>query len=209
MRKQITLFAMLMVCAAVSLSGCKKEKDVDLTGIHTTAAETTPVAETMAPETTAAIETTEAETTKAGADASEALSVRSKIATEKTGKVSIEYPILSNLRDDQTAEKVNDLIKEYATKLISDFELDPEKDNVTIACDVISLDRSKAVLEFTGSMMADGAPHPTGLYYTMSVDLSKGTLQGLRLMLIQWPAIFFLMIALSLSLLIKRLQKNT
>ena len=180
MRKQITLFALLMVCAAVSLSGCKKDKDVDLTGIHTTAAETTPVAETMAQETTAAIEIeTEAETTKDGADASEALSVRSRIATEKTGKVSIEYPILSNLRDDKTAEKVNGLIKEHATKLISDFELDSEKDNVTIACDVISLDRSKAVLEFTGSMMADGAAYPTGLYYTMTVDLSKGILQGL------------------------------
>ena len=179
MRKQVTLFAMLMVCAAVSLSGCKKDKDVDLTGIHTTAAETTPVAETMAPETTAAAETTEPETMKAGADASEALSVRSKIATEKNGKVSIEYPILSNLRDDKTTETVNELIKEHATKLISDFELDPEKDNVTIACDVISLDRSKAVLEFTGSMKTEQAAHPTGLYYTVSVDLSKGTLQGL------------------------------
>jgi len=179
MRKKITLFAMLMICAAVSLSGCKKDKDVDLTGIHTTASETTPVAETMAPETTVAVETTEAETTKAGTDASEALSVRSKIATEKDGKVSIEYPILSNLRDDNTAETVNDLIKEYATKLVKDFELDPEKDNVTITCDVISLDRSKAVLEFKGSMKEDGAAHPTGLYYTMTVDLSKGILQGL------------------------------
>ncbi len=181
MRKQVTLFAMLMVCAAVSLSGCKKDKDVDLTGIHTTAAETTPAAETMAAETTAAIETTEAqkETEAAGSDASTALSVRSKIATEKEGKVSIEYPILSNLRDDKTTETVNKLIKENATKLITDLELDPEKDNVTIACDVISLDRSKAVLEFKGSMKADGAAHPTGLYYTMNVDLSKGSLQGL------------------------------
>ena len=55
MRKQITLFAMLMICAAASLTGCKKDKDVDLAGIHTTAVETTPVAESMAPETTAAI----------------------------------------------------------------------------------------------------------------------------------------------------------
>ena len=69
MRKQITLLAMLMVCAAVSLTGCKKDKDVDLSGIHTTAVETTPVAESMAPETTAAIKIEAKETTAAGKDA--------------------------------------------------------------------------------------------------------------------------------------------
>ena len=37
--------------------------------------------------------------TQKDSNASDALSVKSKIATEKTGKVSIEYPILSNLRD--------------------------------------------------------------------------------------------------------------
>ncbi|MBR5267301.1 MAG: hypothetical protein IKU20_03810 [Lachnospiraceae bacterium] len=179
MRKQITLLAMLIVCAAVSLAGCKKDKDVDLSGIHTTAVETTPVAESMAPETTAAIKIEAKETTAAGKDASDALSVRSQIATEKNGKVTIEYPILSNLRDEKTTETVNSLIKDYATKLLADYNLNPEKDNVTIACDIISLDRSKAILSFTGSMMPEGAAHPTGLYYTMTVDLSKGTLQGL------------------------------
>ncbi len=180
MRKKMTLFAMLMVCAAVSLSGCKKDKEVDLTGIHTTEAETTPTAETMAPETTVA-ETTEAEeeTKDAGNDASSAINVRSKIATEKNGKVTIEYPILSNLRNADTEEKVNKLIKEYALMIVDAYELNTEKDNVTVACDVISLDRSKAVLEFKGSMMIDGAPYPTDLYYTMNVDLSKGSLQGL------------------------------
>lgn len=181
MRKQTTLFAMLMVCAALSLSGCKKDKDVDLTGIHTTAAETTPAAETMTSETTAAVETTAAEAEKkpGGNDASEALRIRVKIATEKDGKTSIEYPILSNLRDDKTTETVNNLIKENATKLIDAFELNPEKDNVTITCDVIFLDRSKAVFEFKGSMKAEDAAYPTGLYYTATVDLAKGTLQGL------------------------------
>lgn len=178
MRKNVTILAFLAIMAAVSLSGCKKDKEVDLTGIHTTAAETTTVAETMAVETTTAAET-EAETKANGSDAASALSVRSKIATEKTGKVSIEYPILSNLRDDKTAETVNKLIKDSATKILTDYDLNPETDNVTISCDIISLDRSKAVLAFEGSMKADGAAYPTGIYYTMTVDLSKGTLQGL------------------------------
>lgn len=181
MRKQLTIFAALAILTALSLSGCKnKEKDLDLTGIHSTAAETTPAAETMAAETTTAAETTaEAETEKAGSDASAALTVRSKIATEKKGKVTIEYPILSNLRDDKITDTVNALIKENAVKILTDYELDPEKDNVTVSCDVISLDRSKAVLSFEGSMKAEGAAHPTAVYYTMTADLSKGTLLGL------------------------------
>lgn len=178
MRKNVTILAVLMVCAAVSLSGCKKDKDVDLTGIHTTEAATT--AETMAPETTVALETeATTEATTNGSDAASALSVRSKIATEKNGKVSIEYPILSNLRDTTTEETVNNLIKETATKILTAYELNPETDNVTINCDIISLDRSKAILAFEGSMKTESAAYPTGIYYTMTVDLSKGTLQGL------------------------------
>ena len=74
MRKNVTILAVLMVCAAVSLSGCKKDKDVDLTGIHTTEAATT--AETMAPETTVALETeATTEATTNGSDAASALSI--------------------------------------------------------------------------------------------------------------------------------------
>lgn len=178
MRKQVTLFATLAILTAVSITGCKNKESVDLTGIHTSAAETT-VAETMAETTAVVIETTAAETTAAGADASTALSVRSKIATEKNGKVSIEYPILSNLRNTETEEKVNELIKEKATALVESYELNPETDNVTVACNVISLDRSKAVLSFEGSMKTESAAYPTALFYTMTVDLSKGTIIGL------------------------------
>ena len=51
MRKQILLFAILAVTAAVSITGCKKKETVDLTGIHTP--ETTSAAETMEPTTEA------------------------------------------------------------------------------------------------------------------------------------------------------------
>ena len=169
MRKQITIFAVLAMIAAVSITGCKKKETVDLTGIHIT--ESTTVAETMAETTAAEIETTEAETESAGSDASEVLNVRSKIATEKNGNVS--------MRNEKTTETVNALIKEYALKVVDAHELDPEKDNVTIACDIISLDRSKAVFVFDGSMKADDAAYPTGLFYTLTVDLSKGAIEGL------------------------------
>lgn len=179
MKKQMLVFAVCAMMAAISVTGCKKKETVDLTGIHTTEAAT--MAETMA-ETTAAIvlETTEAETESAGADASEVVNARAKIATEKVGSVSIEYPVLSNLRNAKTEETVNALIKEYALKIIDAYEIDPTKDNVTLACDVIALDRNNGVFVFSGSMKTEDAAYPTKLYYTLNVDLSKGVVEGLN-----------------------------
>ena len=176
MRKQIVMFAMFAMMAAVSITGCKKKETVDLTGIHTTEATTT--AETMA-ETKAPVKVEIKETEAAGSDASAVLSVQAKIATEKNGKTMIEYPILSNLRNADTEDSVNTLIKKYALKLLDVYMINPEKDNVTIACDVLSLDRSSGVFAFTGSMMPEGAAYPTELYYTLTVDLNKGKIKGL------------------------------
>ena len=177
MKKQILLFAVCAMMASISVTGCKKKETVDLTGIHTTEAAT--VAETMAETTAAVMETTEAETESAGTSASEVVNVRAKIATEKKEKVSIEYPVLSNLRNAKTEETVNALVKEYALKILDAYEIDPSKDNVTLACDVIALDRSKGVFVFDGSMKTDGAAYPTGLFYTLTVDLSRGIVEGL------------------------------
>ncbi len=179
MKKQYCMMAALFILTACSLTGCKNKEKEELTGIHSTEETKETMKETMAETTKAVKESTSAETTSAGSSASSALTVRSKIATEKNGKVSIEYPILSNLRDEKTAETVNNLIKENALRIVTDNKLDPEKDNVTVECDIISLDRSKAVMTFRGSMKTDGSAYPVSLFYTMTIDLSKGTLQGL------------------------------
>lgn len=179
MKKQYCIMAALFILAACSITGCKNKGKEDLTGIHSKEETMETTKETMA-ETTAAVKETEAaETTAAGTSASTALNVRSKIATEKDGKISIEYPILSNLRDETTTETVNSLIRESALKLITANNLNPEKDSVTVICDIISLDRSRAVMVFRGSMMTDGAAYPVSLFYTLTADLSKGTLVGL------------------------------
>lgn len=178
MKKQFPVLAALVVMAACSITGCKNKESVDLTGIHSEA-ETTPAAETMAEETTEAPETTEAVKETEGGNAADALSVRSQIATYKDGSISIEYPILSNLKDEKTETTVNDLIKEKAIQLVDAYELDPETDTIDVSCDVISLDRSKAVFTFNGDLSSDDAAHPTSLFYTLTVNLSKGTVQRL------------------------------
>jgi len=179
MKKRSQVLVALIIIAAFTMSGCKNKETVDLTGIHTPSTETTPAAETMAAETTSAPETTEAAKETTGVKPKEAISVRSQIATFKEGSVAIEYPILTNLKDQKTESSINDLIKAKATQIISAYELDPTKDYLDVKCDVISLDRSKAVLVFTGEYNAENAAHPTALYYTLTVNLSKGTIQRL------------------------------
>ena len=149
MRKQHVLFAAL---AAAVASGCKSREKIDLDTLHTSEAET--MASTEAPGGDKEKETeketqkeTEKETeeTQKGADSSSALSVRSKIATEKQGKTSIEYAVLSNLRDPKMEDTVNALIKEKALQVLTDYQIDrrpiPCRSNV-LSCLWIKTKRS-------------------------------------------------------------------
>lgn len=180
MKKNMLMFVFAAaLCCAVT--GCRSKDKIDLTSSHTTAAEETMSPSTEALETETAAETAEesASSSSDGKAPSDALSIRSQIATEKEGKVSIEYPILSNLHDSGTEDTVNALLKENATRILSDYEVSPETDTVEIKCSIISLDRSKAVIAYEGSLMKQGAAHPTGIFYTTTVDLGDGTLSGL------------------------------
>lgn len=190
MRKQHVLFAALAAAVALSASGCRSREKIDLDTLHTSEAETMASTETSGgdkeKETEKAEEKeTEKEAgkengeTQKGADSSSALSVRSKIATEKQGKTSIEYAVLSNLRDPKMEETVNALIKEKALQILTDYQIDPAADTLTVKCTVLSLDKNKAVLTYEGSLMVNGAAHPSDLFYTTTVDLNKGTLLGL------------------------------
>ena len=186
MRKQHVLFAALAAAVALSASGCKSREKIDLDTLHTSEAETMASTEASGGDKEKETEKetqkeTEKETeeTRKGADSSSALSVRSKIATEKQGKTSIEYAVLSNLRDPKMEDAVNALIKEKALQVLTDYQVDPAADTLSVKCTVVSLDKNKAVLTYEGSLMVNGAAHPSDLFYTTTVDLNKGTLQGL------------------------------
>ena len=193
MRKNLYKFAALTMFAALSITACKKHEAVDISGIHTSAAET--MAETTSNETKAdpaadnsKSDSSKTDASKAGSsevetqkdsNASAALSVKSKIATEKTGKVSIEYPILSNLRDASMTQAVNELLKKEATSIITAWELDTEKDEVSINCDLVSLDKNKAVFTFHGMVNVAETAHPSNVRYAVSVNLNTGSPIGL------------------------------
>ena len=180
MRKNLYKFAALTMFAALSITACKKHEAVDISGIHTSAAET--MAETTSNETKAdpaadnsKSDSSKTDASKAGSsevetqkdsNASDALSVKSKIATEKTGKVSIEYPILSNLRDASMTQAVNELLKKEATSIITAWEL-------------VSLDKNKAVFTFHGMVNVAETAHPSNVRYAVSVNLNTGSPIGL------------------------------
>lgn len=97
MRKNLYKFAALTMFAALSITACKKHEAVDISGIHTSAAET--MAETTSNETKAdpaadnsKSDSSKTDASKAGSsevetqkdsNASDALSVKSKIATKR------------------------------------------------------------------------------------------------------------------------------
>ncbi|MDK2964888.1 MULTISPECIES: DUF4163 domain-containing protein [Lacrimispora] len=171
-KHHILLIAALL--SALTLYGCSHRNYVkpDLSGIQTTGSS---AAENL---TTTAIEVNnEPESSSLSTD------TKSGIATAvyifKNDKVTIEYPVLTQLEDESKLEAVNALLKNNALEIINAYSIDPAKDSLTVSADIISADRNRVSVVYTGMLSVDGAAHPTNLYYTSVVDLK--TLQNIRL----------------------------
>ena len=167
--KRTYILPLLVLSSSLAIFGCtKKHEEVDLSGIHTTAAK-----ETMAP-TTAAVEVTTAAETQDSPETSKdpSANVSAEIETFKEGTVSIQYPVVSNLSDSKTQDKVNELLFANATAITSYFT---EEEGVTldITCKVISVDRSRLTAVYKGTSTVQGAAYPTNLFYTNTVDLKQ------------------------------------
>lgn len=136
----------------------------DLSSIHTEAP-----SETMAPATEAAPTETAAEDTSK--DAGTSSSVTADIETYTSGKLSIQYPVVSNMDDSAKQEQVNEKLKANALSLIKALELNEEADSLTVKCSVISVDRKRLTATYTGSLSVEGAAHPQSLFYSNTLDL--------------------------------------
>lgn len=168
MRKKQLLFA---VCACMLIfTGCKSKEKIDLSSTHTTAAEvTTEVGKETMPPTTAA------ETTKATSTA-----VETSMETYKEQNISIQYPVVSNLSDKNMEEKVNNLLKDNALSVIKGYEMDENKDTLTVTAKVISVNRKRIAVTYEGLYHADKAAHPVNLFYSNTVDLDGARNLGLN-----------------------------
>ena len=93
--------------------------------------------------------------------------------------MSIEYPVLTQTADESNLEAVNNLLKDNALKIINDYSVDTSKDSLTVSADIISADRNRISVVYTGMLNVNGAAHPTNVYYTSVVDLK--TARNIRL----------------------------
>lgn len=173
MKKAAIILLFALSCTSL-LSGCKsKHEKIDLSSIHTTAAPEN-TRETMADPT---IET-EAPGTKETGSSSESAAetkaaVKADISKYTSGKVSIEYPVVSNTGDSEKEKKINELLKTNALSLVTDNEMDEASTTVNIKCKVISIDRRRLTATYTGSYALENAAFPVNVFYTNTLDLSK------------------------------------
>ena len=177
--KRTYLLPLLVFSSSVMMFGCtKKHEELDLSGIHTTAA---AQKETMAPTTTAVEVTTAAPSSETSQDSDvPSANVSAEIETFRDtshGSVSIQYPVVSNLSDPKTQESVNKLLLTNATA-ISGSVTSGDSVTIDITCKVISIDRSRLTAVYKGTMQVQGSAYPTNVFYTNTIDLKQAKSLG-------------------------------
>lgn len=167
MTKRTLILSAAIFAAAVSISGCKSKsyEKVDLTSIHTESAQESET-ETMAA-TTAAQETKEtvAEDKISGVSAS--------LTTYTSGKISIQYPLVSYPGSTSKETAANQLLKDNALSVLKGYGVDEEKDSLEVECKIISMDRRRITAEYTGLYSPEGAAHPVNLFFTNTIDFDE------------------------------------
>lgn len=177
--KRILIFPVIALACTVSLYGCKSKSadKLDLSSTHTTAASTQAAPkDTMAPTTaSSSTEETTEEAAKTTTAPSSALRVTSALKTYSSGNVSIQYPQVSNLTDTTLQATMNEHLKENAIAILKAYQVNETKDKVSVNCKVISVDRRQITAVYTGSVTAGENAASRKLFYTNTVDLTKGT----------------------------------
>ncbi len=184
--KRILLITALSLSCASLLWGCGKKSTskTDLASTHTTVSKESMASTTAGTEasdkSSASDESTKetaSETTKAGEVVIP--DVAASIKTHKEGKVTIEYPVVSNLSKPDVQEKINKLLENHALEFISAYEVNTTKDSLNVKCKVISIDRRRITTVYTGTFHPENAAYPTNIFYTNTIDTVNGKDMGL------------------------------
>ncbi len=156
---------------SLSLNGCSHRNYVkpDLSDIQTTS-----VKETTASTQTSVIEVQNESESSGSLNTDPKSKIATSIYVYKNDKVTIEYPVLKELADESKLETVNNRLKDNALEIINAYSIDPSKDTLTVSADIVSADRNRISVAYTGMLSAEGAAHPTNVYYTSVIDLKTG-----------------------------------
>lgn len=165
-----TSLCVLVLSAAVLVSGCKKSPEkIDLTSTHTTEAET------MAPkaETTAAPRP-EATTPETSSDSgAKAKNISTETNTYSSGQVSVTYPGIVNMEDTQKAAAIDEHLKKNALSVLEAWDIQENDDSLDVSCKVLSADRNRVTVLYTGTVKKKDAAYPTNIMYSNTIDVAN------------------------------------
>ncbi|MEG2350907.1 MAG: hypothetical protein RSB57_10425 [Hungatella sp.] len=170
--KRSVLISVLILSGTCMLYGCKtKTHDkIDLSSIHTSAAQKLPT-ETMSPSTEAT--TTVPETSSIGSDPAATSKLTTTLETYTADQISIQYPVVSNLADTAKQTAVNELLKKNALSFCDQFLTMNVNVNVSVLCEVTSLDQKRMTAVYTGAYTVTGGAYPVNVFYSNTVDLTQ------------------------------------
>ncbi len=155
--KKISTLLLLVLVSTCLLAGCKKKAAAEETGSSAQA----PSAMSSVRQTAAA-----ASGSLNGDSAILPAPVNYSTDTVSEGKSSVQYPVLSDVSD-----AVNELIKKNAESILSAYA-PGDDDRLSMTCEVIALDRSRATLIYQGTFTKDGGD-PVAIFCSNTIDLSK------------------------------------
>lgn len=172
MRKEKVLIAASVAVFALAFAGCKKRETIDLSSLHTTAA---VESETM-PETTQPAPTEPTKESQGGnSQNGSSFSLKTEIKTETLGNATIEYPVVSSMKDAEKQKQVNALLRTNATA-IADVHPDQAL-NVKATVEAANLKR--IVVTYKGELKNPATSGTEKLFYSNTIDLE--TVKNMRL----------------------------
>ncbi len=96
------------------------------------------------------------------------------------GDITIKYPQIIFLEPNPGQNKVNEMIKEEAGKVMRYYDNSTEGLNLEIDYQIQRQDEEMLSIQYAGVGYVEGAAHPNNLFYTTNVDLQKGNLIRLK-----------------------------
>ena len=171
MRKEKLYIAATIAVCALAFTGCKKREAVDLSSLHTTAA----VEKETIPETTEAPATAPTEESADASKNNTNFSLKSEIKKETAGKATVEYPVVSNMKDAEKQKQVNALLR---TNAMAIADVHPDQ-TLSVKATIEAANLKRIVVSYKGELKNPSTSKTENLFYTNTVDLE--TVQNMRL----------------------------
>lgn len=165
MRKQKLHLFILAVLCAFSFTACKKREPVDLSSLHTTEAVTKETLPQSNPSETERVP----ESSVSPADSVNASSLKTEIQSEKIGDASVEYPVISNMKDSSKQEQVNALLKKNALA-IADVHPDAE---LSVKASVEAVNLKRITVTYKGTIKNPLTSKAERIFYSNTIDLEN------------------------------------